>query len=296
MRSCRAARTIRAAALGWLAWLVSSAGGLAIAAPPPPSPRGGSAAPAGHPSGTGQASPAVEVPAASTPSPAPAGAPQAAESVVLWWVPGAASGGNGRAAAVARDVRQLVAAAADELDALVAAARGAAPQGGPGGQPAFWSGAGALQRSLADLDAALGAGDARFFSLLEAAERSLTALGVACRRAVAPAAAPGAAAQGVTADGPRLSSQSGDVGRRMSSLAAIMLRLSGTYGREAARAQLGGGLSAEQAQQLRRIGQAARRWRAEVAAAAAAARQQGDTALQSELARLGALLQQLATN
>jgi len=305
MKRLRATKTIRAGVTGWLAWLMLAAGGLAMAVAPSASPRGGSAAVPGHAASDGPAASAAATPGASAPgaaapgaaapgaSPAPAGAPQGAESVVLWWVPGAGSGGDGRAAAVARDVRRLVAAAADELDALVAAARGAAPQGGPGGQPAFWSGAGALQRSLADLDGALGAGDARFFSFLEAAERSLTALEVACRRGAAPAAA--AAAQGVSPDGARLSSESGDVARRMGSLAATMQRLSGTYGREAARAQLGGGLSAEQAQQLRRIAQAARRWRAQVAAVAAAARQQGDTALQSELARLDALLQQLAT-
>src|SRR5258708_1730513 len=76
--------------------------------------------------------------------------------------------------------------------AMAAAARAAAEQGGPGGQPSFWAGAGALQRSLADLDGALAAGDARIFSFLDAAQRSLVALQVACRRAAAREAAGGA--------------------------------------------------------------------------------------------------------
>lgn len=54
------------------------------------------------------------------------------------------------------------------------------------------------------------------------------------------------------------------------------------------------GLTAAQAQQLRRIALAARRWRAALPALAAVARQQGDTALLDALARLDALLQQLA--
>jgi hypothetical protein len=207
--------------------------------------------------------------------------------MVLWWVPGAGSGAQG--AAAARQVRRLVAAAADELDALAAAARGEAEQGGPGGQPSFWAGAGALQRSLADLDGSLAAGDARFFSFLDAAQSSLVALQVACRRA-----APREAAGGAGPDAAERSPGTSEVARRMNALAATMRRLSGAYGREAARAQLGGGLSAEQARQLGRIARAARRWRPAVAAAATAARQQGDAAMQSELARLDALLRQLA--
>jgi hypothetical protein len=212
--------------------------------------------------------------------------------VTLWWVPGAGAGAPGQGAAAAREVRRLVAEAADELDALVSAARGEAPQGGPGGQPAFWSGAGALQQSLADLDGALASGDARVFSFLDEAQRSLVGLQVTCRRAAARPATSRAGEAGAPIS--TTSTAGEESTRRMGALADTLRRLGGTYGREAARAQLGGGLSAEQAQQLQRITQAARRWRAQVAALAAAARQQGDTALQSELARLDALLQQTA--
>jgi hypothetical protein len=280
--------------LASLQWLVLPAKGAALAAAPAsaPSPRGGAPTAAGHPANAAPAaSPAAEAawtaPTGTAPAPAGAAAPQGQGAVVLWWVPGAGSVAQG--AAVTREVRRLVAAAADELDALAAAARGEAEQGGPGGQPSFWAGAGALQRSLADLDGSLAAGDARFFSFLDAAQSSLVALQVACRRA-----GPREAAGGAGPDAAEHSPGTSEVARRMNALAATMRRLSGAYGREAARAQLGGVLSAEQARQLRRIARAARRWRPAVAAAAAAARQQGDAAMQSELARLDALLRQLA--
>ncbi len=183
----------------------------------------------------------------------------------------------------------MVAAAADELDALVSAARGEAPQGGPGGQPAFWSAAGALQRALADLDGALAAGDPAFFSVLAEAQRSLVAVQVALRRAgtwrerrAAERGASGSAAGEETA-------------RRMTALAAAVGRLAGAYGREAVPvAPRGGGLSAAQALQLQSMARAARAWRAALPALAAAARQQGDAALQSELAKLDAFLRQVA--
>ena len=54
------------------------------------------------------------------------------------------------------------------------------------------------------------------------------------------------------------------------------------------------GLSAAQTQQLQRIARAARRWRAALPGLAAAARQQNDAALLDELAKLDALLQQVA--
>jgi hypothetical protein len=266
--------------LGWLACFVLPARSFAVAALSAPSPRGGAAPATGHPAVGG----------------GPAGSASASEpgAVVLWWVRGAGTGAQGQAAAVAREVRRLVAEAMDELEALVSAARGEAPQGGPGSQPAFWSGAGALQRSLADLDGALASGDARVFSFLDEVQRSLVGLQVACRRAAARPAARGDGETGVPIS--TISTGGEESTRRMGALADTLRRLSGTYGREAARTQLGGGLSAEQAQQLQRITRAARRWRPQAAALAAAARQQGDSALQSELARLDALLQQLAAD
>jgi hypothetical protein len=183
----------------------------------------------------------------------------------------------------------MVAAAADELDALVAAARGTAPQGGPGGQPAFWSAAGALQRALADLDGALAAGDPACISILGEAQRSLVAVQVALRRAgtsrqrrAAETGAPGTAADEATA-------------RRMTGLAREVGRLARAFGREAVpAARRGDGLSAAQAQQLQAMARAARAWRAALPALTAAARQQGDAALQGELAKLDALLRQVA--
>jgi hypothetical protein len=183
----------------------------------------------------------------------------------------------------------MAAAAADELDALVTAARGEAPQGGPGGQPAFWSAAGALQRALADLDGALAAGDPAFFSILGEAQRSLVAVQVACRRAGTSRERRRAAEAGASS-----SAASEETGRRMSALTAAVGRLAGAYGREAApAARRGGGLSAAQVLQLQSMARAARSWRAALPALAAAARQQGDAALQSELAKLDALLRQV---
>jgi hypothetical protein len=218
----------------------------------------------------------------------------------LWLAPGGtpvgAPGGTpgdlsapGQAGVPVREARLMVAAAADELDALVAAARGEAPQGGPGGQPAFWSAAGALQRALADLDGALAAGDPAFLSILGEAQRSLVAVQVALRRAgtwrerrAAETGASGSAAGEESA-------------RRMTALAAAVGRLAGAYGREAVpAAPRGGGLSAAQALQLQSMARAARSWRAALPALAAAARQQGDAALQSELAKLDAFLRQVA--
>jgi hypothetical protein len=183
----------------------------------------------------------------------------------------------------------MVAAAADELDALVGAARGEAPQGGPGGQPAFWSAAGGLQRALADLDGALAAGDPACILILGEAQRSLVAVQVALRRAgtwrerrAAETGASGAAAGAATA-------------RRMTALAGTVGRLARAFGREAVpAARRGDGLSAAQAQQLQSMARAARSWRAALPALTAAARQQGDAALQNELAKLDALLRQVA--
>src|SRR5260370_2099673 len=56
-----------------------------------------------------------------------------------------------------------------------------------------------------------------------------------------------------------------------------------------------GGLGAAQARQLQAMARAARTWRAGLPALTAAARQQGDAALQIELAKLDALLQQVAS-
>ncbi|HXO39933.1 MAG TPA: hypothetical protein VN999_00680 [Thermoanaerobaculia bacterium] len=188
-----------------------------------------------------------------------------------------------------REARLMVATAADELDALVSAARGAAPQGGPGGQPAFWSAAGALQRALADLDGALAAGDPACLLILGEAQRSLVAVQVALRRAgtwrekrAAETGAPGSAAGEETA-------------RRMTALTGVVGRLARAFGREAVpAAQRGDGLSAAQTLQLQSMARAARAWRAALPALTAAARQQGDAALQSELAKLDALLRQVA--
>lgn len=182
----------------------------------------------------------------------------------------------------------MVAAAADELDALVSAAGGAAPRGGPGGQPAFWSAAGALQRALADLDGALAAGDPAVILIFGEAQRSLVAVQVAIRRGTwrerraAETGAPGTAAGEET-------------GRRMTALAGAVGRLARAFGREAVpAAQRGDGLSAAQALQMQGMARAARAWRAALQALTAAARQQGDAALQSELAKLDALLRQVA--
>src|SRR6202040_1873664 len=170
-----------------------------------------------------------------------------------------------------REARLMVATAADELDALVSAARGAAPQGGPGGQPAFWSAAGALQRALTDLDGALAAGDPACLLILGEAQRSLVAVQVALRRAgawrgerAAETGAPGSAGGEETA-------------RRMTALTGVVGRLARAFGREAVpAAQRGDGLSAAQTLQLQSMARAARAWRAALPALTAAARQQGD--------------------
>jgi hypothetical protein len=289
------------AALGALGALgASPRSGVAPAPPAHPAeaaPASSSAAPAAEGQGSGGAPPVAGAPA----SGAPAAVAGPSPATALWLVPGGAAGGapggtlggqsGPRQAGVpVREARLMVAAAADDLDALVSAARGEAPRGGPGGQPAFWSAAGALQRALADLDGALAAGDPAFFSILGEAQRSLVAVQVACRRAgtwrerrhAEEAGASGSAASEETA-------------RRMSALAAAMGRLAGAYGREAVpAAPRGGGLTAAQALQLQGMARAARSWRAALPALAAAARQQGDAALQSELARLDALLRQVA--
>jgi hypothetical protein len=218
----------------------------------------------------------------------------AAPAAALWFAPGVAPGGGaaapGTSGAAIREARRLVAAAADELDALAAAARGEAPRGGAGGQPAFWSAAGALQRALADLDGALAAGDPAFFSILEGAQRSLVALQVTFRRAGTSREERGAAEAGASTSAP-----SEETTRRMTAVAAAMDLLDGAYGREAVlAARQGGRLSAAQARQLQGMARAARTWRAALPALAAAARQRGDAALQSELAKLDALLRQLA--
>ncbi len=226
-------------------------------------------------------------------------------ATALWLVPGGTPGGTpggplapGQAGAPVREARLTVAAAADELDALVSAARGAAPRGGPGGQPAFWSAAGALQRALADLDGALAAGDPAVFLILGEAQRSLVAVQVTLRRAgtwrerrAAETGASGTAAEtgasGTAADE--------ETRRRMTALAGAVGRLARAFGREAVpAARRGDGLSAAQAQQVQSMARAARAWRAALPALTAAARQQGDAALQSELARLDALLRQVA--
>jgi hypothetical protein len=299
---------------GVLAWTAVPAGCVAalgaLGAPPrsgvaptPPAhpaeavPASSSAAPAAEGQGSGGAPPAAGAPAGGTPAAGAGPSPATALWIVPGVVPGVASGGTlggqsgpGQAGVPVREARLMVAAAADELDALVSAARGEAPRGGPGGQAAFWSAAGALQRALADLDGALAAGDPAFFSILGEAQRSLVAVQVACRRAgtwregrrAAETGASGSAAGEATA-------------RRMTALVAAVGRLAGASSREAApAAQQGGGLSAAQALQLQGMARAARRWRAALPALAAAARQEGDAALQSELARLDALLRQVA--
>jgi len=188
-----------------------------------------------------------------------------------------------------REARLLVTAAADELDALAAAARGEAPRGGPGRQPAFWSAAGALQRALADLDGALAAGDPACYSILGEAQRSLAAVEVAFRRAGTSRETRRAAEVGASS-----SAASDETARHMAALAAAIGRL-GAYGREAvAAARRGGGLSVAQALQSQDMARAARSWRAALPALAAAARQRGDAALRGELAKLDALLQQVA--
>jgi hypothetical protein len=189
----------------------------------------------------------------------------------------------------------MVAAAAGELDALVSVARGEAPQGGPGGQPAFWSAAGALQRALADLDGALAAGDPAFISILGEAQRSLVAVQVACRRTGTWRERGRVAETGAAETGAASPAAGEETARRMTALAAAVGRLAGTSGREAVpAAPRGAGLSAARALQLQGMARAARRWRAALPALAAAARQEGDAALQSELARLDALLRQVA--
>ena len=278
-----------------LAWTATPARCLAALAA---SPRGG-AAPA-------SARPAEASPASSTAAPAaegqgsggaPAGGGAGAATpalTALWFAPGVAPGGAaapGKGGAAVREARLLAAAAADELDALAAAARGEAPRGGVGGQPAFWSAAGALQRALADLDGALAAGDPAYFSILDEAQRSLVALQVAFRRA-------GTSREGRSAPeaGAASSPASDETTRRMTALAATVGRLGGAYGRGAVPASRpGGGLSAAQARHLQAMAWAARTWRAALPALAAAARQQGDAALQSELAKLDALLLQVAS-
>jgi len=215
----------------------------------------------------------------------------------IWLVPGGTSGGTsggrpapGQARVPVREARLMAAAAADELDALVAAARGEAPRGGPGAQPAFWSAAGALQRALADLDGALAAGDPACFSILGEARRSLVAVQVACRRART-----GRDGVRSAAAGPSSSAAAAETARRMTALTAAVGRLAGAFGRDAVPAgRRGGGLSAARARQLQGMAQAARSWQAALAGLAAAARQQGDAALQGELARLDALLRQVA--
>jgi hypothetical protein len=232
-----------------------------------------------------------------SPRGAVASAPPAATEV--WLVPGGTPGGapGDRAAprrddAAVREARLLVAAAADELDALAAAARGEAPRGGPGRQPAFWSAAGALQRALADLDGALAVGDPACYSILGEAQRSLAAVEVAFRRAGTSREARRAAEAG--APSTAASDETARTARHMAALAAAIGRL-GAYGREAvAAARRGGGLSAAQALQSQDMARAARSWRAALPALAAAARQRGDAALRGELAKLDALLQQVA--
>jgi hypothetical protein len=204
--------------------------------------------------------------------------------------PASCAAAPGQAADVpVREARLMVAAAADELDALVSAARGAAPRGGPGGQAAFWSAAGALQRALADLDGALAAGDPASFLILGEAQRSLVAVQVALRRA-------GTWRERRAAETGTSGSAAGDeTARRMTALAGTVGRLARALGREAVpAARPGDGLSAAQALQLQNMARAARAWRAALPALTAAARQQGDAALQSELAKLDALLRQVA--
>jgi hypothetical protein len=286
---------------GVLAWTAVPAGCVAALGAPPRS--GVAPAPPAHPA---EAAPASSSAAPAAEGQGSGGAPPAAvagpsPATALWIVPGGAPGvasgdalggqsGPGQAGVPVREARLMVAAAADELDALVSAARGEAPRGGPGGQAAFWSAAGSLQRALADLDGALAAGDPAFFSILGEVQRSLVAVQVACRRAgtwregrrTAETGASGSAAGEETA-------------RRTTALVAAVGRLAGASSREAVpAAQRGSGLSAARALQLQGMARAARRWRAALPALAAVARQEGDAALQSELARLDALLRQVA--
>jgi len=232
-------------------------------------------------------------------SPRGTGAPAPPAATEVWLAPGGMAGRTpgGRAApgrddAAVREARLLVTAAADELDALAAAARGEAPRGGPGRQPAFWSAAGALQRALADLDGALAAGDPACYSILGEAQRSLAAVEVAFRRAGTSRETRRAAEAGAASSA--ASEETARTARHMAALAAAIGRL-GAYGREAvAAARRGGGLSAAQALQSQDMARAARSWRAALPALAAAARQRGDAALRGELAKLDALLQQVA--
>ncbi len=130
------------------------------------------------------------------------------------------------------------------------------------------------------------------------------------RPAPAAAVAPAAPAAAVAAASPR-GGQAGGAGRGVAAasqgaapsppaapapeeLGGVWLAGAGPTPQDARLLEKDRPLSAGEARQLQRLRQAARRWQADLAPLAAAARSEGDAALQADLARLDALLRSLA--
>jgi hypothetical protein len=170
------------------------------------------------------------------------------------------------------DARQLVRTTLEALDGIAQAARVGLDAKNPR-HAAFLAALAQMQVRVQTIDAALARGSEEFLGSIDLGSSDLGALRVAWARA------------GVS--NPRMTE-----GIRIASSSYRMLRA--TYGREGLRQRQGGGLSAAETRQLRRVRQAQQRFAESLRALRNEARRRGDRATAAELDRFHAEAERIA--